>query len=607
MTLTLNTLLPPALLGDPIQAAAELPRALMTRANFIPGVRHRLGWRGVRDCAKGQGGLTVRVTGMPGVYGLHLLNSNGAGRTGLATFAISYFPASDEELVEDFSIQAGITAQDEDYLERVREFTLHEDLRALFGIAVLEVHLHADTPGIVLALTAPEHDRVVALDGVNVDTPSGRVEAVAPGGMDQNLPALEVATPLFEALAASASYCLGEPPNSLKKESRQSMQRAYGTESGLRSESAPDVRDVRFGLGWGMDVPSLPEMETTDASWSAPAPLPEEFADAPWMSAEIRGASNALDKRTMGITEKPRLIVLTGFLGSGKTTFLARFIEEQAAKNGFVAVVQNEIGQKGLDGKLLGQSYAVTEVDEGCVCCTLAGNLRSALSGILSEFQPDFVVLETTGLANPANMLSEIADLDDVIEFASVTTVLDAACAPRALADHEVARNQVQLADVLILNKTDLASEDDLAMLEARIRELNPTADLHRTTHGDVPSTVLYGVNFRKALKRPGPILAPMGHHSTHGDEGIQSAIIELDGPLDRRSFQAGVSALPHQVLRAKGVVRFSDGDTPEIFQYVPGHHSLTLSQEEPESCFMVIIGQEITRIAETFRTAIGA
>ncbi|AMK12047.1 CobW family GTP-binding protein [Pseudodesulfovibrio indicus] len=607
MPLTLNTLLPPALLDNPTQAAAELPRALMTRANFIPGVRHRLGWRGVRDCAKGRGGLTVRITGMPGVYGLHLLNSGGAGRTGQATFAISYFPAPLEKRVEAFSIQAGIAAQDEDYLERVREFTLHEDLRALFGIAVLEVHFHADGPGISLALTAPERDRVVALDGVTVDTPVGMVEAVLPGSLDQDFPALETATPLFEALAASASYCLGYPPESLIKESRQGRQRAYGETIGLRSESAPGIRDVRFGLGWGMDAPSLPDMETTDASWSAPAPPPEEFKDAPWLSADIRGASNSLDKRTMGITDKPRLIVLTGFLGSGKTTFLARFIEEQAAKNGFVAVVQNEIGQKGLDGKLLGQSYAVTEVDEGCVCCTLAGSLRSALSGILSEFQPDFVVLETTGLANPANMLSEIADLDDMLEFASVTTVLDAACAPRALADHGVARNQVRLADVLLLNKTDLATDDDLAALETRIRELNPTADLHCTTHGDVPSTVLYGVNFRKALKRPGPILAPMGHHATHGDDGIQSALIELSGPIDRRAFQAGVSSLPHQVLRAKGVVRFADGDTPEIFQYVPGHHSLTPSREEPESCFLVIIGQEITPVAENFRAAIGA
>jgi G3E family GTPase len=607
MSLTLNTLLPPALLDDPVQAAAELPRALMTRSNFIPGVRHRLGWRGVRDCAKGKGGLTVRVADMRGVYGLHLLNTGDAGETGLATFAISYFPAPDEELVESFSIQAGIVAQTEDYLGRIREFTLHDDLRVLFGIAVLEAYFKSDDAGVALALTAPEHDTVVATDGVTVQTPSGPMQAVAPGGQDQHLPAWDIALPLFNALAASASYCLGIAPQSLERKSREGMRRVYGGEFGLRSEAASDVRDIRLGLGWGMSVPCNMDMNTTEVVWEAPAPLPEEYKDAPWRSADIPGAANSLDKRTMGITDKPRLIVLTGFLGSGKTTFLARFIEEQAAKNGFVAVVQNEIGKKGLDGKLLGQSYAVTEVDEGCVCCTLAGSLRSALSGILSEFQPDFVVLETTGLANPANLLSEIADLDDMLEFASVTTVLDAACAPRALAEHEVARNQVQLADVLLLNKTDLVAEADLIDLETRVRQLNPTADLHRISHGDVQSTVLYGVNFRKSLKRPAPLLAPMGQHATHGDDGIQNAIIEFDTPLNRESFSEGISAFPSEVLRAKGVVRFRDTEEPEVFQYVPGHHALTPAEEGQDGCFLVIIGQDAPRIAEDFRAAVGA
>lgn len=606
MALSLNTLLPPALLANPATAAAELPRALMTRVNFIPGVRHRLGWRGVRDCAKGRGGLTVRITGMPGVYGLHPLNTGQVDGTGLATFALFYFPAPDEDLVERFSVQAGIIAQAEDYLDRVREFTLHDDLRALFGVAVLEAYFRPET-GVSLALTAPQRDIVLALDGVVVQTSSGQVQAVEPGGEDQNLPAWDAAVPLFDALAASASYCLGLSPRSLMKSSRPGMRRAYGGGNGLRSEAAPGVRDIRFGLGWDMAVPANADMKTTELCWAAPAPMPDEFGDAPWRSPDVPGAANSLDKRTMGITERPRLIVLTGFLGSGKTTFLARFIEEQAARNGFVAVVQNEIGQKGLDGKLLGQSYAVTEVDEGCVCCTLAGSLRSALSGILGEFQPDFVVLETTGLANPANLLAEVVDLADMLDFASVTTLLDAACAPRALAEFEVARNQVQLADVMILNKTDLVDEAALSCLETRLRELNPTAELHRTTHGDVPSSVLYGVNFRKPLRRPAPLLAPMGHHATHGDAGIQNAIIEWEGSIERQAFQKSVASLPREVLRAKGIVRFSDSDIPEVFQYVPGHHALTPAGDVPDTSFLVIIGQDASRVAGDLRTEIGA
>lgn len=117
---------------------------------------------------------------------------------------------------------------------------------------------------------------------------------------------------------------------------------------------------------------------------------------------------------------------MTGFLGSGKTSFLNHFVEYQAERNAFVAIVQNEIDAKNLDTHLLGQHYAVTAMDEGCICCTLAGNLNMALVESVSGFQPDFVVVETTGLANPANFLSEISELEDHLDFCSITTTVDA-------------------------------------------------------------------------------------------------------------------------------------------------------------------------------------
>ncbi len=101
-------------------------------------------------------------------------------------------------------------------------------------------------------------------------------------------------------------------------------------------------------------------------------------------------------KTSREIPSKPGFILLTGFLGSGKTSFLNRFIQAQTQAHRFVAVVQNEIGEKGLDADLLDQTYAVTRMDEGCVCCSLAGNLRAALNSILSRFDPDIIVLETT-------------------------------------------------------------------------------------------------------------------------------------------------------------------------------------------------------------------
>ncbi|NDV18675.1 hypothetical protein GO013_04480 [Pseudodesulfovibrio sp. JC047] len=601
----LDTLLPPAMQANPARAAQELPRALMTRTNFIPGVRHRLGWRGVRDCAKGQGGLTVRITGMDGVYGLKLLNFSETPTMGYATFHLTYFPTATESLIESFSIQAGLIAHENDYLDRIREFPLFPDMTALFGVGVLEACFHSEESGISLTLTAPENDIVIAQDGVVLDTPTGPIHAVAPGAEDQRLPAWDIAIPFFNALAASASYCLQTAPKSLIRQTRQAMLRTYGNHTSLHSTPAPDIQDLRLGLGWHCPVPESPEFDTPDTRWTAPETMPETFADAPWLSSELPGASNSLDKRTMGITERPQLIVLTGFLGSGKTTFLARFIEEQAGKNHFVAVIQNEIGQKGLDGKLLGQTYAVTEVDEGCVCCTLAGSLRSALSGILSEFQPDFVVLETTGLANPANLLSELADLDDLLNFASVTTVLDAAGAEHTLAEFEVARSQVRLADVLLINKIDRVNEATVAALKHTLRALNPSGDLHCMTNGDIQSTLLYGVNFRKKLRRPTPHIAPMTHHATHEDDHIHSALISLDTPIDRGRFERCVTALPDQILRAKGVVRFHDAQEPEIFQYVPGSHTLIPADQPHTDCFLVLIGQNATDVAKHVQTTI--
>ena len=180
MSVSLDTLLPPALRENPAHAAAELPRALMTRANFIPGVRHRLGWRGVRDCAKGRDGLTVRITGMEGVYGLEFLNMSEQDGMGKATYNITYFPAPDEELIESFSIQAGLAAHQADYLDRVREFTMHPDLRALFGVGVLEAFFHPETSGVSLTLTAPQRDEIRTIDGILLETPEGPVQAVAP-------------------------------------------------------------------------------------------------------------------------------------------------------------------------------------------------------------------------------------------------------------------------------------------------------------------------------------------------------------------------------------------------------------------------------------------
>jgi G3E family GTPase len=388
------------------------------------------------------------------------------------------------------------------------------------------------------------------------------------------------------------------------------------------SPSGEAASDVRLSIGWG-DNPPMPGLAAgtqIDLRWADPEPRPAAYAGAAWWQADTAGAGHGLAKSTLGIQDRPKLIVLTGFLGAGKTSFLTHFIEYQAARNGFVAVVQNEIGAKGLDGQLLGQHYAVAEIDEGCVCCTLAGSLKLALGDILHSYQPDFVVLETTGLANPANLLSEIADLEDHLEFASVTTVIDARLGLQTLQRYAVARDQVRLADVILLNKVDGEADQDLAMLEAAVRRLNPVASMCRVDHGDIAPSALYGVNLSMHRQPPIPEVVCCGAHghghdhehgqhacgglhaSTHDDDGLASRIWTATGRLDRQILEKALSLLPACVLRVKGMVDLHGEAEPSVCQFVPGRYSLTpMGSVESDERFLVFIGENIDDAVDGF------
>jgi hypothetical protein len=162
-----------------------------------------------------------------------------------------------------------------------------------------------------------------------------------------------------------------------------------------------------------------------------------------------------------------------------------------------VAFVSVWIGEIGLDGKLLDYDYAVTEIDEGCVCCTLVGNLKKAIHQILSSFHPDYTVLETTGLANPYNLLDEISEVDDMVRFDSITTMVDGVNVEKSLEEYDVARNQIKAADILLLNKKDKLTKMQLDRIKQKIKAVNSSAPIIETTHGDVNPALIYGVDLQ--------------------------------------------------------------------------------------------------------------
>jgi G3E family GTPase len=182
--------------------------------------------------------------------------------------------------------------------------------------------------------------------------------------------------------------------------------------------------------------------------------------------------------------------VLTGYLGAGKTTLLNRILSEPHGKR--YAVVVNEFGEVGIDNELVvGADEEVFEMNNGCICCTVRGDLIRIMEGLMKrKGRFDAIIVETTGLADPAPVAQTFFMDQDIAERAkldAVVTVADAKYLSERLKDAPEAKSQIAFADVVLLNKTDLVTKDELDEVEARIRGLNPYARVIKTERCQVP------------------------------------------------------------------------------------------------------------------------
>src|ERR1700710_472352 len=189
-------------------------------------------------------------------------------------------------------------------------------------------------------------------------------------------------------------------------------------------------------------------------------------------------------------SQKIPVTVLTGYLGAGKTTLLNRILSENHGKK--YAVIVNEFGEIGIDNDLIiGADEEVFEMNNGCVCCTVRGDLVRILEGLMKrKGKFDAIIVETTGLADPAPV-AQTFFVDESVgrktRLDAVVTVADAKWLKDRLRDGPEAKNQIAFADVIILNKTDLVSAAELDEVEGRIRAINPYARLHKTERCAVP------------------------------------------------------------------------------------------------------------------------
>lgn len=606
--MNLRKLHPSDLGTSPEAGIQELMRDFLIRTNFVPGVRHAIGWRGLGDASSAAEGWTARIKDSAGVFGIYLDNVEMVDGWINGRFGLNYFPDPGEELVEYFSLNAGIFVQKDSYMSHIRDFLSYPEVCELFNIAIIDLRVNQSEDALILGLESISRQRVITENGISISQDGHMVELVSPGGFDQDFPSYNTALSFYRVLAASITFNLEEPPDYLRSICRPGTETVYDSGGKHWEQPSKEAQRKYLYLGYGKaDFDSktkcaksrVGSKQETVVRQSSDE-IPQAFKEALWWKAHKISDYKTIDKQILGIDDRPQLILLTGFLGSGKTSFLQHFIEYQVQRNRFVAIIQNEIGQTGLDGKLLDHDYSVTEIDEGCVCCSLAGNLKLAIRQILSSFHPDYIVLETTGLANPYNLLDEISEVNELVRFDSITTVVDGRNLQDSLDDYEVASNQIKAADILLLNKIDLLTEADIKAARQKLRKVNPTAPILLTTKGDINPALLYNIDLQDNNMHsymPGQNVEGHHAHHTHQQDRLSSCKVSIPGPLDKELFLNAIDSLPHTIFRIKGVVDFDDFEQPMLFQYVGGRYELAeFNNPKMEDRFLVLIGQDFQK-----------
>lgn len=323
--------------------------------------------------------------------------------------------------------------------------------------------------------------------------------------------------------------------------------------------------------------------------------------------------------------------ILTGFLGSGKTTLLKRVLAEAHGQK--IAVIENEFGEAGVDNEILieDKDEQIIEMNNGCICCTVRGDLVRIIGGLMKRKERfDAILVETTGLADPAPVAQTFFADEDVAEktrLDAVVTVADAKHLALRLDDSREAKEQIAFADVILLNKTDLVTASELAQVEARIRSINPYAKVIRTNKCVVDSKEILdrgAFSLDRILTLEPDFLTHdyadehdhdhdhhHDHHHGHGhdhhhskrhDDEIGSLSLREDRPLDPDKFGEWIrTTLAEQgakILRSKGILQFRGEAQRYVLQAVhmmmDGAFTAAWGGKEPRYSRFVFIGRDL-------------
>jgi G3E family GTPase len=278
------------------------------------------------------------------------------------------------------------------------------------------------------------------------------------------------------------------------------------------------------------------------------------------------------------VTPRTPITLVTGPLGSGKTTLLRHILATHPAK---IAIVMNEFGEIAIDTKVIeGKNVRIAELGGGCVCCSLLGEFEAAIGEIIENVAPEMIIVETTGLAEPEALVFNIQEALPQCRLDGVVSVIDADMLIRFPELGHTTRLQIKGADILLLNKIDLVQATQIEPLEAKLREINPTAAIVRTERCRIDPDLLFGIGRTKKVARP---------EHRHQLE-FESFTFSSDKAFSRACFARFADGLPPSVVRAKGFIRLTDG--AQLFNFVAGRWEL--EPFETDRTELVFIGEKI-------------
>ena len=273
------------------------------------------------------------------------------------------------------------------------------------------------------------------------------------------------------------------------------------------------------------------------------------------------------------------ITIITGYLGSGKTTLLRHLISHADKK---LAIVMNEFGSVDIDAKIIkGKNVNIAELKGGCVCCSISGEFELAVKEIIERAKPEHIIIETTGVVDPESLIYDVQENMPYLKLDSVVCIVDCDSMARYPEIGQTARIQIEMADILLLNKADLVTEQQLEEIEQRVRTINGNAPIYKTIRCNVPVSLFFGAYTKKDAVK-----------NVHELENLESFVFETTKAIDKKEFESFLTSI-EDVFRAKGFVNFSDGTY--LFNYV--NKRCDFEKWSDEKTIIVFIGRNLEKV----------